>query len=133
MAHSNRLSITEMPILGTITLLIGGVALFAASAPAVAADNLRTEHVIVTASDLSTVHGRNAVQQRVQRAAVRVCAVDDQRMTRGAAARRACVERAIAMSRLQMADILAARPMIAASHTSFQSPSATSPEEPSVL
>ncbi len=139
MTRLNLSSFVEKPILGTITLLVGGVALFAASQPAIAADattvdGVRTMRVAAPASELATWHGRKAVQGRVQRAAISVCVMDHPRNFKAMAERRACMERAVSMSRLQMAAILAARPALAAaSSTASQSPSATSPEEPSVL
>jgi len=135
MNRSSFSSPARMQVIGTITVLVGSFALFAAATPAVATtDTLRTELVTVTSHDLATVHGRSAVQHRLQRAAVRVCTIDDQRGSGGAAARRACVERAVLAGRLQMAAMLAATPMMAAvSYPDLRSPSATSPEEPSVL
>jgi len=134
MTHGHRSSLTRMPIIGTITLMVGGLALFAASAPAVAADPLRTERVIAKASELASVHGRNAIEDRVRRAAMRVCAVDNRRNLGAVTQQRNCVVAAISMSRLQMAAILASRPMMAAAPPASNNfPSATSPEEPSVL
>lgn len=123
-----------LPILSSIMLLVGGVALFAASQQATAKAALRTAYVVVPPAGLETALGRQAVAARVARAASNVCTIGHPRQPGTLAARRACIHKAVLAGRLQMASMLAARPVLAeAGPAHAHVPSAASPEEPSVL
>lgn len=127
MAHMVS-DLAKLPMFGTALIIAGSLALLGASEPVLAAD-ARSITVSTTGADLATAAGRADVAGRVQRAARLVCATGQDPRSRRA--ERFCIDRAVAGTRLQIASILSARPIYAS--VDPRSPSATSPEERSVL
>jgi UrcA family protein len=121
------------PLFGTIIMIVGSVALLSASQPVLAAGEgqVRSARVSIAGVDLGTPRGRHEIGARIERAARRVCGSRGLEQVRAHVARRACIEAAVARGRVQVAGIIAARPVMAAA--SPRSPSATSPEEHFVL
>ncbi len=121
----NRLA--GSPLIGIVTLMIGSSALLLAAQP-VSAQDVRRMTVSTAGADLGTNAGRQLVRERIARAAKKVCAADDIRDLRSQHAQKLCVQAAVAHSRLQLANILASRPLHAGLDASAF-PSVVSPED----
>jgi UrcA family protein len=115
------------PLMGIVTLMIGTSALVLAAQPA-AAEPVRQMVVSTAGADLGTAGGRQLVRDRVFRAAKKVCAADGLHAIRSYNAQKRCVETAVSHSRMQLANIIASRPVYAAAGAT-RSPSVVSPEE----
>lgn len=120
-AHLDR--VARHPLFGTVTLLIGSTALLLAAQPSVAAD-FRS----ITVSTAGTSLAGDTMKSRILRAARQVCAADDVRNLRSRSSEKACVAMAIASARVQLAHIIASRPLYAALDAT-KSPSVVSPED----
>jgi UrcA family protein len=121
-------SLSQSPLFGMIALMIGGAALFATAEPihARAVEPVRTVAVSTAGVDLGTSAGQRVMQNRIHYAAQRACAVRETRDLKSLSAHKQCVNDAKSHSRMQLANMLAARPVYAAA---IPSPSVTSPEK----
>ncbi len=125
MTRFNRLA--GNPLAGIVTMMIGTSALLLASQPA-AAEAPRRVAVSIAGVDIATAHGLLVIRSRVHRAAKQVCSAGGLRDVRSQQQQARCVETAVSRWRMQLANIIASRPHLAAADAA-RSPSVVSPED----